>query len=139
MPIPSTQDFTKGADFTGINPVASTDLNQLVDAATTFNNGNVIEGTGIIIVTKDSAANIPVVPNAVTTVKWKRNIWMRIPFTAAGPFIIYNWNDANISDVIYLKWSSIIPDLTAINVDIAALQSAILVVTATANNAYTLA
>lgn len=144
----SSQNFVKGTDFTGLTSITASDLNQAVDAAT-LKSDTASEGKGLILWTKDSALDTPIVPDpsAVTTA-WKRFIWVRIPYSSATSQtpIVYGWNDNATSDATYLKWLDTAADLTTIEADIAELQShmttaqtSILTAAATANSASTLA
>ncbi len=114
----SPQDLFHGVDITGINPVNPGDLNNLVDnAAPVSDSGN--EGKGLNLWTIDSALGVPRVPNAPVTTKWKRYIWIRIPFTGVTDSPrIYAWNDNVTSDTTYLKWKEILIDVTVFQAQI---------------------
>lgn len=140
MPL-STQDFQHGVDITGINPVAAADFNQLVDGASAFSDGG-SNGKGILLITKDTLLNTPDVPDPVPTPKWKRYIWMRLPFSLASASpspLIYAWNDLIVSDAVFKKWQPLQTDLTDVNAAIANLTTQVGLANTTANNAYTLA
>lgn len=132
----TSQDFSKGIDFTGINPATGADHNTLVDAAVPYDDGSG-EGKGLTIVTKDTALDTPATPNSVITTKWKRYIWIRIPHSSATVKtpIAYAWNDANPSIGALLKWTNVGTDLTTVNSEIAALQSGLASFGATATDA----
>ncbi len=107
----TTQDFEKGIDITGLNPVNAGDLNNLVDlSAPTV-------GHGLLLINKDAVLDTPYeVPNATLTVKWKRYIWLRLPHATAVSQTpkIYGWNDNVVSDPVMLKWVEITVDIAAI-------------------------
>src|SRR6267142_1416146 len=90
----SQNDFFHGVDFTGVNPINAGDLNNLVDLASPFSD-NATEGKGIIIWTIDTALGVPDVPIVSVGSKWKRYIWLRVPFPGAAVKTpnIYGWND----------------------------------------------
>lgn len=58
---------------------------------------------GLCLFTTD-VAGVPVVPDAATTVEWKRYLWIR---QTAASVNVYAWNDTASSNVTYLKWVSI--------------------------------
>lgn len=117
-------DLTKGLDFTGLYQATATaaDHNNLVDAATPYTD------KGLVLWSVDTAVGVPDVPNASSTTKWKRYIWMRIPHTSVVspantvPYF-YAWNDSATSVATYLKWQRIQADFTTVNATIAALQA----------------
>lgn len=136
----SLQDLLKGVDFTGINPATGADHNNLIElAAPVLDSAN--EGKGIILWTKDSALDTPIVPDAATNIKWKRYIWLRVLHSTATSHVplFYGWDDTNVSDPTYLKWQRIEVDTSAIEADIAALTVLVNTATNTANNAASLA
>lgn len=59
--------------------------------------------TGFVIVTAD-VATVPVVPDANTTTKWQRYLWVRQTATSVGAYV---WNPTASNDPTYLKWVSI--------------------------------
>lgn len=132
----SNQFFVKGLDFTGFVTAAATDFNNLVDLAM-LKSDTASEGKGVIVWTKDSALDTPIVPDATTITTFKRCIWVRIPHATATSKIplFYGWNDDSVSDPTYLKWSRIEADLSAIEADITALEADIATVEGIANNA----
>src|SRR5436305_2019125 len=96
----NTQDFDHGIDFTGLPNVTGGDLNNGVDLAQPHQD-TATTGKGLILVTKDTALNIPDVPDAVTHTKWKKYTWQRVPFDAAAP-IHYGWNEGAALDGTFL-------------------------------------
>lgn len=130
----TTTDLTHGVDFTGINPATGGDHNNLVDLAVPKDDGGQ-QGKGFVLVTKDSALDTPVVPDANTTTKWRRYIWIRIPHaTATSQLVtIYAWSQGlAVADPTFSKWGPVIIDVTSI-------QSQIDAVVIVANNALTTA
>lgn len=122
------QDLVKGTDFTGLTAGDDTDLNQLVDLAFPKAGATSYVGIGMIIATKDTAANTPDVPNPEQSAdynKWRRYVWLRLPFLGAASQrpILYAWNPnvAN-TDVTLLNWFDTSADLTALNAAIAQAQ-----------------
>lgn len=115
-------DFVKGIDFTALVTAAAGDHNTLIDSATPY------ADKGLILWSVDTAAGVPDVPNANTTPKWKRYIWLRIPHTSVVPPAntvpyFYAWNDTATSVATYLQWQRIEADFTTVNAKIAALQA----------------
>lgn len=135
----TANDFTKGIDFTAVGAPTAGDHNTLVDAAV-CKVDSVNEGKAIIIWSIDAPVNIPSVPNANTTTKWKKYIWMRIPSTVSTNRIptLYVWNETAIADATYLKWV-IFNDLTAIIALIEALDTRVDGVEIAVTNALTAA
>ena len=115
MPL-SIQDFIKGIDATGLVEITATDINNLVDLSQPVDDLNG-EGKGIIIVTMDPALDLPNVPNADITTKWKRYLWIRKPFESATDTtpIVYGWDDYAAYDPIYKNWVRLYPDITSFN------------------------
>lgn len=93
----SNIDLIAGLDLTGLTKVSGAQLTQLV------NNGTPYSDKGLILATSD-VAGVPDVPNAATTTKWQRYIWLRIGAAATTPYI---WNPNAASDVTLLKWQTI--------------------------------
>lgn len=120
----STQDLLHGVDMTGINPVAASDLNHLIDlSAPVLDDSS--NGKGLNLWTIDSAVGVPIVPNATVTTKWKRYLWIRIPNVGDSntiPFV-YAWNDNASSISTYLKWQKIAIDKTYVDTQIAAVST----------------
>ena len=116
----TTQDIVRGVDFTvaGTLVNAST-LNQHVDLARPG------ADKGLIIETEDTGINTPVVPDpnipnppdGVTPLWWKRYQWKRIRHEAGGALNTiqtYTWNEAVVSDPVYLKWVSVNANVDAV-------------------------
>lgn len=122
MPL-TDQDFTKGVDFTGLTSIVDTDLNNLVDLAVPVDDTGGC-GKSLNLITVDTAADTPDVPDAATVTKWQRYTWIRIPFAGSvnkSPKL-YAWNeDLAAYDPVYLKWLSLTADLTTIQADITTL------------------
>ena len=82
----SSQDFSKGLDFTGLGGTASAaNHNQLVDQALPKVD-SATEAKGLILWTVDSALDTPIVPDPTASAfvaKWKNYIWLRIPHATA--------------------------------------------------------
>ena len=115
----NAQDFKRdaGLDFTGINPITAADLNNLIDLS--------LPGVdrGLVLISTDTALNTPDTPNASTTTKWARYIWVRIPFNAAPDQKpkIYAWSPTTAnSDTALLNWHQLVYDDTTIVADVAA-------------------
>jgi len=108
--MPSTQDLQHGIDFTGINPATGADHNTLIDHA--FPGPDV----GLIVVSADTALDTPDVPDALTFTKWKKYIWVRIPFPGAADAtpIPYAWNDNVVSAPSFVKWLPVKVDITSL-------------------------
>ena len=133
-----TPDFVKGLDFTALSPASAGDHNTLVDGATPASD------RGLVLWSVDTALNTPDVPTTpVTTTKWKRYLWLRIPHGSASSTVpmLYAWNDNATIVATYLKWqrfeadnSSVlalisaldlrVQDLEAVNVTLQALVNA---------------
>lgn len=133
-----SNDFVKGTDFTGLTEANASDLNQLVDSATTQQDTATSNGKGLVLVTDDSALDTPDVPDAVGTPKWTRYLWARRPHSTSPTtnLIVYAWNDNAVSDPTYLKWvetNSV--DVAGLEADIAAAQATADTALATANSA----
>lgn len=133
-----SNDFVKGVDFTGLTEANASDLNQLVDSATTKQDTAASNGKGLVLVTDDSALDTPDVPDAVGTPKWTRYLWARRPHSTSPTtnLIIYGWNENAVSDPTYLQWVEANPvDVAGLEADIAAAQATADNALATANSA----
>src|SRR5574343_366697 len=100
----TTQDIIKGLDLTSLPTVGAADINQAIDNA-------YMGGTrGLILESTDTALNVPEVPDASVTTKFKRCLWRRIPHSTAADKtpIYYYWDDADTSDATYKKWNSLL-------------------------------
>lgn len=116
-------DFLKGIDFTALAPATAGDHNSLVDGAEPVVD-SAAEAKSINIWTVDSAANVPIVPDPtvdVTLLKWKRYVWIRIPFLGENSDLpyLYVWNDNLTSDPTLLKWTRPQADTSALETLIA--------------------
>jgi hypothetical protein len=120
----SVTDFVRGNDITGIVTPNGGDFNNLVDLAAPISD-SVLEGKGIILYTKDSLPDTPIVPDAGTNVKWKRYLWMRIPYFSVANQTpkIYGWSDNGPLDPTLLAWQQIVVDTTSFEAEIAAVLS----------------
>lgn len=123
----SVVDLLKGIDFTALASAAAGDHNTLVDNAEPILD-SASEGKGIVLWTKDSALNTPIVPNPVASApfnKWKRYVWLRIPHSTASSKIPlwYAWNDDAASVGSLLKWQRVTADTTAVEALITALDT----------------
>lgn len=98
----SLQDIVKGLDPTGQTSITGAELAQLVDDGTPYTD------KGLTIWTEDTAG-VPDVPDAATTTKWQRYLWIRQTATTTK---IYAWDDTAASDPTYLKWH----DLTNLSI-----------------------
>jgi hypothetical protein len=96
MPV-NTNDFIVGFDPTGSTTITGAQLAQLVNSA------HPQVDKGMAILTAD-VAGVPEVPNATTTTKWKRYLWVRQSVSSVG---LYVWNDNANPAATYLKWQSI--------------------------------
>lgn len=132
----SVNDFLHGVDFTGVNPINAGDLNNVVDLAAPFQD-TASEGKGIILWTVDTGPNTPDVPNIATANKWKRYIWLRIPFVGSEIKFpkVYGWNDDSDNDLIYFKWLQLIPDVAQFQAQIDAIIAQLNAFNATVNGA----
>ena len=139
MPL-TTQDFDKGVDFTGINPATAGDYNNLVDQASPHQD-DANTGKGIVIVTTDTALNIPDVPDATTHTKWQKYIWQRIPFFSATDLspIHYGWSPSSPFDTVFQQWRQTKVDNTAIITAITAVTGLATLAKNTADQAIALA
>lgn len=130
----TTQTIKKQIDLTGLMVVTASEINQLTDTAIPA------DDKGIIIVSDDSALDIPVVPNpntaiiGITPTWWTRFIWLRRPFDNTGLVKLYIWNTFAVSDVIYLKWINLLEGVLN-QTDLATLNDAIQVAGDTATTA----
>lgn len=120
----TTQDFTKGIDFTGINPATGADHNVLIESAFPKEDTD-DDGKGLILKTTDSALNTPVVPDASSNSKWRRYLWIRVPHADAADTKpkIYAWNQSANLDPSYLRWIETNIDIEALNANVASAQS----------------
>lgn len=114
------QDFDKGIDFTGINPATGGDHNNLIELAVPRPDGSAAEGKGLVVVTTDAALNIPAVPDASATTKWKRYLWVRRSFDGSASPKVYAWDDNAVNHVTFFKWLEATQDMTEFENDIAA-------------------
>lgn len=92
------QDFIGGFDPTGQTIITGAQLLALIEVGTPFTD------KGMVVVTSDDGSGNPEVPNAITTTKWQRYIWLRLGVAAAIPYV---WNPNAATDVNLLKWQSI--------------------------------
>lgn len=92
----SEYDLEAGLDPTGYTTISGAELLQLVSSA-----GPLSDKGGIIYSADDGAT--PDVPDAETTTKWKRYIWIRVTATTS---IVYRWDESATSDPTLLKWSA---------------------------------
>lgn len=115
----SVTDFINGVDFDGYGTQTAQMHNQLVSLGTVWTD------KGLVMRSVDTALNVPDVPNATSTTKWKRYIWLRIPHSTSASTVpmFYAWNDSATSVATYLKWQRIQADFTTVNATIAALQA----------------
>ena len=117
----TTQDFENLLmDFTAIVEADGAAHNSLVTAANPKEDTNG-DGKGLILITHDTALNTPVVPDPTgADVKWKRYMWVRVPFSTAESLtpIAYAWNEDQVEDALYLKWIPIIGDITTVTASI---------------------
>ncbi len=96
MPI-NANDFIVGLDPTGFDTVTGAQLAQLI------NSGYPQVDKGLCILTTD-VAGVPEVPNASTTTKWQRYLWIRQSATSVSAYV---WNATGADDATYQKWVSI--------------------------------
>jgi hypothetical protein len=132
----SSQDLVKGIDLTGYTEVTAGDLNNIVDLASPKSDGGT-DGKGLVVRSQDALLDTPTVPNADVTTKWKRYVWVRIPFGAATDHTpkMYAWNDNTTPDATLLHWVEITQDLSTIEADITALETAVGTAQSTADSA----
>ena len=125
-PIPQNDTVTQVA-FSVVNPLNPADLDQ---AFATIQ-GNIAldlqSAIGLVIWTVDQSLGVPFVPDPSLQPKWKHYGWLRLPAAAATDqsATLYAWNDAAVNNPTFLKWVSTKVDLTAINNNITALQTAV--------------
>lgn len=134
----STQDLTKGIDFTGLGTTATASQhNQLIEQGVPTPDASADVGRGLTITTTDSAVGTPVVPDAATNTKWQRYLWVRRPHASdtARTVKIYAWDTGGTSVATYLKWSVSTVDLTTLEAEIATAQSTATTALAGANAA----
>lgn len=93
----ASQDLTPPFDPTAYPSITGEELYQLVAGAIP------VSDTGFVIVTTDVSA-VPTVPDAVTTTKWQRYVWLRRSATSVSAYL---WNPTVTSDATYLKWVGI--------------------------------
>lgn len=137
----NTLDFTKGIDFTGINPATGADHNTLIESATPKNeSGDETIGHGIVLCTEDTALDTADIPDADVTTKWKRYLWLRRPHPTATvqASTVYAWLDDAPYGALY-HWVPLSADLSTIEAAIAALESDVTTALSTANSAATTA
>lgn len=137
----SLQDFLATVDFTGYGSIAGSLLDNGFATLTPNPDANPLQGIGVVLVTIDTSQNIPAVPDPTASIdyaKWKRYVWLRIPYSTdtARP-TIYAWVDTIASVPTYLKWQPAAIDLTTIENEIAALQTGVTTALAAANTANT--
>lgn len=97
MAAPLQQDIQKPFDPTGYPSISGSQLGQLVDGESPA------DDKGIVLVTVDTGIT-PTVPDATTTTKWQRYIWLRVSATLVS---VYVWNPNGGTDATFLKWISI--------------------------------
>lgn len=125
MPL-STQDFTAGIDFTALLTANGSQHNQLIENGEPTDDGAGL-GRGLVIATIDGLLNVPQVPDAASTTKWKRYLWRRNPHVSATLQIpkLYAWVENAVNDVVFYKWvetsipTSVLDEITDIRDDIA--------------------
>jgi hypothetical protein len=93
----ATADLLPPFDPTSYTSITGAQLYQYLSGAAPASD------TGFTIVTTDSGG-FAVVPDAATTTKWQRYLWVRITATSVGAYL---WNPAATSDATYLKWISV--------------------------------
>jgi hypothetical protein len=115
----STQDFEKGLDFTGLVSASGADHNQLIDLAVPKDDTGGL-GKGLIIITIDTAFDIPDVPDADVTTKWKRYMWVRRPYTTVVDRtpLVYTWDDNSLPNGSLLKWQQTQVDIAQFDAQI---------------------
>lgn len=100
----STQFLTKGIDLTAVVRFQGSHFNQSVDES------EPALAVGAIVNSTDTELDVPEVPNpdlevaGVTPTWWKRSLWRRAPFSAAGAVRVYFWDENATSDATLLKW-----------------------------------
>lgn len=95
--MPSTQDLVPPFDPTAYPEISGADLYQYITGAAP--NSEI----GFTVIT-DDVAGVPTVPDAATTTKWQRYLWLRRGAVNIGAYV---WNPAASSDPTYLKWVTI--------------------------------
>lgn len=93
----ATADLLPPFDPTGYASITGAQLYQYLSGAAP------VSDTGFTIVTSDSSG-VPNVPDAATTTKWQRYLWIRITATSVNAYL---WNPSATSDATYLKWVSV--------------------------------
>lgn len=93
----ATQDFQPPFDTTAYADITGAELYQLISGTAP------VTDTGLVIVTTDTAG-VPSVPDAVTTTKWQRYVWLRRSATSVSAYL---WDPSRTSDATYLKWVGI--------------------------------
>jgi hypothetical protein len=115
MPIPTTQDFVKGIDFTALNPQTAAEHNQLIELAQPY---SVTDDTGIglLLVTSDTALGVADIPDPTVAgyTKWERYGWVRRlhPTAPIKTAMLYVWCSATTTDYSgagFNKWMLIDP------------------------------
>lgn len=91
-------DFVVGFDPTGYTSISGAQLGQLVNSAAPYTD------KGLVIITEDQGG-VPDVPDAGTTTKWKRYLWLRVsPLTTS--IALYAWNPAQLFNIGYSDGST---------------------------------
>lgn len=90
-------DLKAPISLTGLPTISGGAIDQAIGAL------DVQVDKGMSVITRD-IAGVPQVPDAVTTTKWQRFIWLRI---TATDILAYLWNPNAASVVTYLQWQSI--------------------------------
>lgn len=93
----ANQDLLPPFDPTAYPEISGAQLLQLVSGAVPYTD------TGFNVVTSD-VAGVPTVPDAATTTKWQRYLWIRLSAASVGAYL---WSPTATSDATYLKWVSI--------------------------------
>ena len=97
MSIPSQTDFVPGLDPTGRTTISGAQLYEMVSGLAAY------ADKGLVIVTTDNPDTTPNVPDANTTTKWKRCVWLRTTATLVIPYV---WSPY-VNDAVYLGWVTI--------------------------------
>jgi len=97
------KDFNPGVDTTGYTSISGALLYQQVKSATPE------DDRGLVLFTKDTALNVPNVPNPLSTdpdfSRFTRYLWIREPYNT-GNSTLYLWSALAVSDATLLKWQS---------------------------------
>ena len=90
-------DFQTVLDFSGLPSIQGQDINNGLDALIPQKEADEAEGRGLLIVSTDTALNIPNVPPIATGSfkRFARFAWIRRPFAGAADKTgkLYYWND----------------------------------------------